>query len=146
MVFKLRRQWEAPWEVVESQSVAPVCTYCDDDGTPASLPQQSLADLQPIELDIVAVSADTSRTYVFDVKHLNQTALRNALLFSQKQLLHELAKRDLNILMLERYDNRSVFSDPFVDQAMSSWHLTIFRRGKSHRVEVQYFGKGVCVN
>ncbi|KAF9036460.1 hypothetical protein BDZ89DRAFT_1011338 [Hymenopellis radicata] len=109
MLFKFRRQWEAPWEVVDSKTVSPVCMYYDDEDT----------------LDIVAVSdTDTRGTYVFDVKNLNRTALRNAVVFSRQQLIQEIEKKDFNILMLE------------------SWRLTIFRRGKSHRVEVQYAGKG----
>ena len=82
------------------------------------LPDSPWADLHSTALDIVAVSADTSQTYVFDVKHLNQTALRNALLFSQKQLLQELAKQDLNILMIERYDAIDPCPEPFTDQVI----------------------------
>lgn len=75
-------------------------------------------------LDIVAVSdVDTRGTYLFDVNHLTCVALRNAVTFSRQQLIQEVAKKDFNVLLLE------------------SWRLTIFRRGKSHRIEIMYSGR-----
>ncbi|KAK0246003.1 hypothetical protein EDD85DRAFT_1017016 [Armillaria nabsnona] len=108
MLFKFRRHWETPWEVVDSKAVKPVYMYYDDEDS----------------LDIVAVSdADTRGTYVFEVNHLTRTALRNAVTFSRQQLIHQVAKKGFNVLVLE------------------SWRLTVFRRGKSHRVEVMYSGR-----
>ncbi|KAJ7655054.1 hypothetical protein DFH06DRAFT_1092104 [Mycena polygramma] len=77
------------------------------------------------ELDIVSVGdVDTCGTYVFHVEQLKNVAeLRNAVVFAQQQLLKEVAKKGFNALLSE------------------SWNLTIFRRGKRHRVQVEYAGR-----
>ncbi|KAJ6574870.1 hypothetical protein B0H19DRAFT_1254514 [Mycena capillaripes] len=77
------------------------------------------------DLDIVSVGeADTCGTYVFHVDHLKNAAdLRNAVVFARQQLLQEVAKKGFNALLSE------------------SWNLTIFRRGKRHRVQVNYNGR-----
>ncbi|KAJ7492854.1 hypothetical protein FB451DRAFT_552935 [Mycena latifolia] len=77
------------------------------------------------ELDIVSVGeADTCGTYVFHVGQLkNAGDLRNAVVFARQQLLREIGKKGFNVLLSE------------------SWNLTIYRRGKRHRVEVAYNGR-----
>ncbi|KAF9451777.1 hypothetical protein P691DRAFT_806874 [Macrolepiota fuliginosa MF-IS2] len=79
------------------------------------------------ELDVLSVSeADTRGTYVFDVRshngdHCHQ--LRRAVTFAQQQLLREVEKKGFNILLIE------------------GWRLTLLRRGKHMRLEVQYSGR-----
>ncbi|KAJ7107669.1 hypothetical protein C8R43DRAFT_1044942 [Mycena crocata] len=77
------------------------------------------------ELDIASVGeADTCGTYVFHVGQLKNTAdLRNAVVFARQQLLQEVEKKGFNVLLSE------------------SWNLTIYRRGKRHRVQVEYHGR-----
>jgi len=77
------------------------------------------------ELDIVSVGqADTCGTYVFHVEQLNNVAtLRNAVVFAREQVLKTVAKKGFNVLLSE------------------SWNLTIYRRGKRHRVQVEYNGR-----
>ncbi len=67
-------------------------------------PQSSSLIHDTDSLDIVAVSdADTRGTYVFEVNHLTRTALRNAVTFSRQQLIHQVAKKGFNVLVLERW-------------------------------------------
>ncbi|KAJ6627165.1 hypothetical protein B0H10DRAFT_423093 [Mycena sp. CBHHK59/15] len=77
------------------------------------------------DVDIVSVGeADTCGTYVFDVEQLKNAAdLRNVVVFARQQLLNEVGKKGYNTLLLE------------------SWNLTIYRRGKRHRVQVEYNGR-----
>ncbi|KAG5639325.1 hypothetical protein H0H81_004528 [Sphagnurus paluster] len=77
------------------------------------------------DLDIAVVGeADTRGTYVFQVTSGKEApSLRNAVEFARQQLLQEIIKKGYNILLLE------------------SWQLTVFRRGKEHRIEVQYCGR-----
>ncbi|KAJ7102163.1 hypothetical protein B0H15DRAFT_768417 [Mycena belliarum] len=85
-----------------------------------------VVDSKAIEpLDIVSVGeADTCGTYVFHVEQLrNAESLRDAVVFARQQLLREVGKRGFNVLLSE------------------SWSLTIYRRGKRHRVEVGYNGR-----
>jgi len=102
---------EVPWEVVDSRSVDPVYTYYEDDSE---------------DLQIVAIK-DTSitRTYLLDVKHdaRESVDLRKAVIFAREQLLQEAKKNGYNILWLE------------------SWQVTLLRKGRSYRVEVQYRGR-----
>ncbi|KAK7463823.1 hypothetical protein VKT23_005760 [Stygiomarasmius scandens] len=95
-------------------------------------------DIEPIymypefedeDMDVETMSdTDTRGTYVFDVKHkASHAALQNAIVFAQQQLLKEVAKRGYNILLIE------------------SWRLTIYRRGKYHRLEVEYCGRPACI-
>jgi len=51
------------------------------------------------------------------------TDLRNAVIFAREQLLQEAKKNGYNILWLE------------------SWQVTLLRKGRLHRVEVQYKGR-----
>ncbi|KAJ7932637.1 hypothetical protein B0H13DRAFT_1956309 [Mycena leptocephala] len=77
------------------------------------------------ELDIVSMSeGDTCGTYVFHVDQLKNVAdLRNAVVFARQQLLQEVGKKGFNVLLSE------------------GWDMTIFRRGKRHRVQVNYNGR-----
>jgi hypothetical protein len=107
MLFQFRRR-ETPWEVVDnSMSVEPVPMYYEDEG---NVPLQLVFLQHPplirraSDLDIGCIdNSDTARTYVFDVNRINESLnFRNALLFSRQHLLQEVAKRDFNILLLER--------------------------------------------
>jgi len=77
------------------------------------------------DLNIVSVGeADTVGTYVFELKHLQTTIeFRNVLLFARQQLLQVILQKGYNVLLLE------------------SWSLTLYRKGKQHRVEVRYGGR-----
>ncbi|KAJ7357128.1 hypothetical protein DFH08DRAFT_475002 [Mycena albidolilacea] len=73
------------------------------------------------DLDIVSVGdADTCGTYVFNVEQLKTDDL---VVFARQQLLKEVGKKGFNVLLSE------------------SWDLTIYRRGKHHRVQVSYSGR-----
>ncbi|KAF8226061.1 hypothetical protein L208DRAFT_389097 [Tricholoma matsutake] len=74
------------------------------------------------DLDIVTVGkADTRGTYVFEGNRSKKNIdPRDAVVFAQQQLLKEAAKKGFNILLFE------------------SWQLTVYRRGKQQRIEVQY--------
>jgi len=104
----LFRRKETPWEVVDSRSVDPVYMYYEDDSE----------DLQIISIN----DTNLSRTYLLDIKHDRpQTAdLRKAVIFAREQLLQEAKKNGYNIFWLE------------------SWRMTLLRKGRSYRVEVQY--------
>ncbi|KAH8120632.1 hypothetical protein DFH11DRAFT_1499084 [Phellopilus nigrolimitatus] len=114
-VFLLQRR-EAPWEVVDSKSVQPVPSFFDDE-----------------DVDILRLSAaETRGTYVFEQRpskskgpyvHADADG-RKALIFAREQLLAEVAKKDCNVLLLE------------------GWRVTIMRKGKRQRIEVQYNGRG----
>ncbi|EJD04365.1 uncharacterized protein FOMMEDRAFT_83102 [Fomitiporia mediterranea MF3/22] len=121
-VFLRRR--DAPWEVVDHKSVQPVPTFYDDE-----------------DVDIIHLSsAETRGTYVFE-SHSGASSKRSsgwasqstrsgaehgrkALIFARQQLLREVAKKDCNVLLLE------------------GWSLTVLRKGKRVRFEVQYSGRG----
>lgn len=77
------------------------------------------------DLDIVTVGkADTRGTYVFEGNRSKKNIdPRDAVVFAQQQLLKEAAKKGFNILLFE------------------SWQLTVYRRGKQQRIEVQYSGR-----
>ncbi|KAF9535575.1 hypothetical protein CPB83DRAFT_841991 [Crepidotus variabilis] len=78
------------------------------------------------ELELEAVKqADVKRKYVLDVRpHSKLNAeLKKAVVFARDQLLSEVRKNGYNLLLLE------------------SWHLTLLRRGKLHRIEVEYTGR-----
>jgi len=79
-------------------------------------------ELEDDDLDIVALGeVDTRGTYVFEGNHTKKCIdPRDAVVFAQQQLLKETAKKGFNVLLLE------------------SWQLTVFRRGKQQRIEVQY--------
>ncbi|KAF8139945.1 hypothetical protein EV363DRAFT_1311197 [Boletus edulis] len=108
-----RRKRDQPWEVVGCEIVEPVLMFDES------------------EIDIVRIGAyDTCRKYIFDFKrHVpdgDQSV--NALLFSQQQLLQEVAKKHYNVLLLE------------------GWTLTRLRRGKHNRLEVDYIGRAGYVS
>jgi hypothetical protein len=55
-----------------------------------------------LDLDIIYVADnDTVGTYVFDVKRSSE--FRDTVLFSRQRLLHEISKKGLNVLLMERY-------------------------------------------
>ncbi|KAH7921142.1 hypothetical protein BV22DRAFT_1038978, partial [Leucogyrophana mollusca] len=82
------------------------------------------------DFDVLRVKdTDTCGTYIFDcVKHPKGAQYVNAVLFARQQLLQEIAKKNYNTLLLE------------------SWTLTLFRKGKRHRIEVQYAGRPAYVS
>ncbi|KAJ7042479.1 hypothetical protein C8F04DRAFT_1207973 [Mycena alexandri] len=77
------------------------------------------------ELDITSMGeANTCGTYVFHVQQLKKVEeLRNTVVFAKQQLLKEIGKKGFNVLLSE------------------SWDVTIYRRGKRHRVQVNYSGR-----
>ncbi|KAF8898352.1 hypothetical protein BD779DRAFT_1483476 [Infundibulicybe gibba] len=78
------------------------------------------------DLDIVAIGeTDTRGTYTFDVKHRSsqRRECQEAVIFSRQQLMQEILKKGYNTLLVE------------------SWRITLFRRVKHYRVEVQYNGR-----
>jgi len=109
--MRLFRRKEIPWEVVDSRSVDPVYMYYEDDSE---------------DFQIVAIK-DTSitRTYLLDVKDNTRGSadLRKAVIFAREQLLQEVKENGYNILWLE------------------SWQVTLLRKGRLYRVEVQYMGR-----
>ncbi|KAF8971574.1 hypothetical protein BDZ97DRAFT_1914038 [Flammula alnicola] len=109
--MKFFRRKETPWEVVDSRSVDPVPMYYEDE-----------------DLDIVTVNENNiRRKYVLDVnrdmsKQLS-SELPKAVAFAREQLLEEIKRSGYNILLLE------------------SWRVTVLRKAKLHRVEVEYSGR-----
>jgi len=77
------------------------------------------------ELDLDSLNdCDIAGTYVFELPHdKNEADVRNAIVIARQQLLQEVAKKGFNVLLLE------------------SWDMTIYRRGKDHRIEVRYCGR-----
>jgi hypothetical protein len=57
-----------------------------------------------LDLDVIRIGdTDTCGTYVFEVKHIPKDAqVRNAVFFAREQLLQEVAKKNFNVLLLER--------------------------------------------
>ena len=83
-------------------SIEPIPMYYEDEGGVYSSSIHQYTHRAHLDLDIDYVGdADTVGTYVFDVSHVDERF--NALLFSRQLLLQEVAKRDFNILLLERY-------------------------------------------
>ncbi|KAF8203290.1 hypothetical protein BJ912DRAFT_1037728 [Pholiota molesta] len=78
------------------------------------------------DLDLIYIKrSNVQRKYVLDVRndqHL-QSELQKAIVFARNQLLEEIKRNGYNILLLE------------------SWHITVLRRAKLHRVEVEYNGR-----
>ncbi|KAF9480445.1 hypothetical protein BDN70DRAFT_877582 [Pholiota conissans] len=78
------------------------------------------------DLDLIYVkNTNVQRKYVIDVKKDQdlQNELQKAIVFARAQLLEEVKKNGYNILLLE------------------SWHITVLRKAKLHRVEVEYNGR-----
>ena len=104
----------------------------------------------PIDLQIVAIK-DTSitRTYLLDVKDdTRQSAdLRKAVIFAREQLLQEAKKNGYNILWLERYYLPYFLLELSVWNLLRrSWQVTLLRKGRLYRVEVQYKGRRKSLN
>ncbi|KAH7883901.1 hypothetical protein F5I97DRAFT_1813753 [Phlebopus sp. FC_14] len=126
-----RRRDQLPWEVVECETVEPVLMFDDDD-----------------ELEIVRIrEADACRKYIFDFeKHApNGTQCASAVLFARQQLLQEIAKKNYNILLLERSVFSCLFTSPsnrsLSPSAISSWTFTLLRQRQRHRIEIVYTGR-----
>ncbi|KAF9270456.1 hypothetical protein L218DRAFT_952579 [Marasmius fiardii PR-910] len=81
------------------------------------------------DLNIIKIQdSDIRRSYVFDVNRSKlRSVTRNAIIFARQQLLLELSKKNYNTLLLE------------------GWKLTIYKRDKLHRIEVQYTGRAAYV-
>lgn len=98
-----------------------------------------------VDLDIVRVGdMDTRGTYVFEVKHFPKgDQFRNAVFFARQQLLQAVAKKNFNVLLLERcaFTYHRVSSRNSIVIRHLSWDLTLYRRGKQYRVEVRYNGR-----
>jgi len=109
--MRLFRRKEIPWEVVDIRSVDPVYMYYEDDSE----------DFQIIAIE----DTNITRTYLLDVKNDTRQSpdLHKAVIFAREQLLQEAKKSGYNILWLE------------------SWRVTLLRKGRSYRVEVQYKGR-----
>ncbi|KAF9557843.1 hypothetical protein CPC08DRAFT_30178 [Agrocybe pediades] len=78
------------------------------------------------DLDVLAVkSTNVRRTYILDVKRDARQGndLLNAVVFAREKLLEELNKNGYNTLLLE------------------SWSVTLLRKAKLHRVQVEYSGR-----
>jgi hypothetical protein len=113
-MFNFRRR-ETPWEVVDSSvSVEPVPMYYEDEGEVTLRPVVQYAHQLYVDLDIDYVGDnDTTGTYLFDVRRVDERSnFRNALLFSRQLLLQEVAKRDFNVLLLERYCDSFLSPNP----------------------------------
>ncbi|KAG1810110.1 uncharacterized protein HD556DRAFT_1428269 [Suillus plorans] len=83
------------------------------------------------ELDILRVTdTDTCGTYIFDLgkRSPQGSDYCRAVLFARQQLFQEIVKNGYNMLLLE------------------GWTLTLYRKGKSHRIEVQYAGRPAYVS
>lgn len=79
------------------------------------------------DLEIIYIhDTPVTRTYVFDIK--KEKDFENALSFAQQQLLQEVRTKGYNVLWHE------------------SWRVTLFRKGKKHRVEVRYSGRPACLS
>ncbi|EPQ60929.1 hypothetical protein GLOTRDRAFT_109214 [Gloeophyllum trabeum ATCC 11539] len=97
------------------------------DDTPWEVVDQ--AEVEPIfmydeeeDLTIARVcDEDMCTTYVFDVKA--QKHLQKTLWYSRQTLLEGAANQGFNVLLYE------------------GWRLTLTRKGKKHRVQVQYRGR-----
>jgi len=78
------------------------------------------------DLDLLSVKENNvRRTYVLEVKRdaRQHNDLRNAVIFAREQLFKEVKKNGYNTLLLE------------------SWRVTLLRKAKLHRVEVEYSGR-----
>ncbi|KAF8168334.1 hypothetical protein B0H34DRAFT_56242 [Crassisporium funariophilum] len=78
------------------------------------------------DLEVVAIKdSNIRRTYVLQVKTDTRQSqdLPHAVMFAREQLLQEAKKNGYNILLLE------------------SWRVTVLRKAKLHRIEVEYSGR-----
>lgn len=100
------------------------------------------------DLEIERVSdTDSVRTYVFDLKlKYNRTSLRNAVVFARQQLLEEVAKKNYNLFLQEGYVHPILSCLLHLLRHLPhSWTLTVYRRDKSYRIEVQYIARSARV-
>lgn len=80
------------------------------------------------DLDVLFISkTETRGTYVFDIRSRTEQHLRRLVIFAQQQLLREVKKRGLNTFLTE------------------GWTLTLLRKGKHQRVEVQYIARAAKI-
>jgi len=144
MFFNFRRK-EQSWEVVDCRTVEPVPTYDDDDGESPLLSWASVLWQVFLGLDVLCVSeTETRGTYVFDTRSRTEHYGR-LVIFAQQQLLREVKKRGFDVLLTEGYGNhRREINDPDGALYFHRWTLTLLRKGKRQRAEVQYIARGQC--
>lgn len=148
MFFNFRRK-EQSWEVVDCRTVEPVPTYDDDDGESPLLNWASVLWRVFPGLDVLCVSeTETRGTYVFDIRSRTEHYghhPRRLVIFAQQQLLREVKKRGFDVLLTEGYGNHRREIDD-LDGALyfRRWTLTLLRKGKHQRAEVQYIARGQC--
>ncbi|KAF8649752.1 hypothetical protein AX16_005521 [Volvariella volvacea WC 439] len=85
----------------------------------------TFATISSQDLDITAISeSDAHGTYLFEARDVKQKVdVGRAVGFARQELLKQLASKGFNAFLTE------------------SWNVTHLRRGKQHRVEVQYSGR-----
>lgn len=149
MLINCRRK-EQSWEVVDCKTVEPVPTY-DDDGESPRLDCRWTSVFWSVfpDLDVLFVSeTETRGTYVFDIRSRTEHCghhLRRLVVFAQQQLLREVKKRGFDVLLTEGYGNqRREIHDANGVLYIRRWTLTLLRKGKNHRAEVQYIARGQC--
>jgi len=91
---------------------------------------------------------ETRGTYVFDIRSGTEHCghhLRRLVVFAQHQLLREVKKRGFDVLLTEGYGShrRSIY-DANGALYFRRWTLTLLRKGKHQRAEVQYIARGQC--
>jgi len=79
---------------------------------------------EDLDLDVVKDS-NVRRTYVVEIKRdaMKNNVLPRTVVFAREQLLQEVNKNGYNILLLE------------------GWRVTVLRKAKLYRVEVEYSGR-----
>ncbi|KAJ7597279.1 hypothetical protein C8J56DRAFT_314298 [Mycena floridula] len=77
------------------------------------------------DLEILSLSdTDVSRTFVFDIKSTKcGTSVQNAVVFARQQLLTQVVRDGFNTFIEE------------------GWRVTVYRRAKTHRIEVIYIAR-----
>ncbi|KDR84758.1 hypothetical protein GALMADRAFT_131550 [Galerina marginata CBS 339.88] len=78
------------------------------------------------DLEVILVKENNvRRTYAFEIKRdaRESSELLKAVVFAREQLLEEIKKNGYNILLLE------------------SWRVTVLRKAKLQRIEVEYSGR-----
>ncbi|KAF8895052.1 hypothetical protein CPB84DRAFT_1848384 [Gymnopilus junonius] len=78
------------------------------------------------DLEIILIKeTNVRRSYSFEIKResRDKKLLLNAVVFAREQLMKEIKQNGYNILLLE------------------SWRVTLLRKGKQHRIEVEYSGR-----
>ncbi|KAI9512670.1 hypothetical protein F5148DRAFT_794832 [Russula earlei] len=78
------------------------------------------------DIDVIYVhETRVARTFVFDVR--KDKDLENSLQFAQQQFLEEIQRKGYNTFWSE------------------GWQLTLLRKAKRHRVEIEYIGQPACL-